>query len=293
MQIIFDFLNYLKEEKNLSLSTVKGYTSDIKDFLKFLKQKGKEIPEIDYPLVREYLGVLMGKGKEHTTLARKTSSLRCFFQFLRTKKKLDNFPTQALRGPKIKRRIPSFLDEEEMEKLLVNMQGRGFFFHRDKTAVELLYATGMRIQELAGLDIEDIDFGAELVRVKGKRDKERLIPVGKYALDALKEYLQWREKKVCSGVEALFVNKFGRRISGRAVRERLGMYIERVGIDKHVSPHTLRHCFATHLINRGADLRAVQELLGHERLSTTQVYTHITPSHLKEVYLQSHPRAGK
>jgi len=291
VQIVFDFLTYLMEEKSLSPQTVKGYTSDVKDFLKFLKKKKKKISDINYPLVREYLRVLMDKGKKHTTLARKTSSLRSFFYFLHVRGNLNTFPIQALRSPKVKRKIPSFLDEEEMEKFLASMQGDGFLFYRDKAIVELLYATGMRVAELISLNVEDIDFDAELVKVKGKRDKERLIPIGRFALCALKEYLVWREKKASFGVKALFVNRFGERISDRAVRQRLKGYIDKVGIDKEVSPHTLRHCFATHLINRGADLRAVQELLGHERLSTTQIYTHITPSYLKEVYTRSHPRA--
>ena len=157
--------------------------------------------------------------------------------------------------------------------------------------LEVLYATGIRVAELVGLDLDDVDFIDELVKAKGKRNKERLIPMGKYALNALKDYLPWREDKIVYSVRALFINKFGKRISDRATRERLKMCVERVGIDKNVTPHTLRHCFATHLVNRGADLRTVQELLGHERLSTTQIYTHITPWHLKKVYLKSHPRA--
>ena len=178
-----------------------------------------------------------------------------------------------------------------MQRLLDEIRGDGFSFQRDKAMLELLYATGIRIAELVGLDMNDIDFNAELIKVKGKRNKERMVPVGKYAIDALKEYLKWREKKISGEVKALFVNKFGERISDRSARERLKIYIRKVGIDKNITPHTLRHSFATHLINRGADLRAVQELLGHERLSTTQIYTHITPSHLKEVYTRAHPRA--
>jgi len=291
MQILSDFLDYLKQERNLSFPTVRGYVSDIRNFMKFLTRKKRKVSEIDYQLVREYLRLLMDEGKKNSTLARKASSLRCFFRFLTSRNLLKNFPVLALRSPKVKRKIPSFLDEEEVKKLLDEMEGDGFSFYRDKAMLELLYATGMRIAELVGLNMDDIDFSAELLRVKGKRDKERLIPVGRYALDALKKYLQWREKKLAIQDQALFLNKFGERISDRSARERLNLYIEKMGIDKNVTPHTLRHSFATHLINRGADLRAVQELLGHERLSTTQIYTHITPSHLKKVYTESHPRA--
>ena len=291
MEILPDFLDYLKRERGLSPLTVKGYTSDVEDFLKFLSRGKKNISEVDYRLVREYLRLLMDKGREHSTLARRTSSLRCFFQFLRAQGALKNFPVLSLRGPKVKRKIPLYLDEEEVEKLLETMQGDGFSFCRDKAMLEVLYATGMRVAELVSLDGGDVDFDAELVKAKGKRGKERLIPIGTYALDALKAYLPWRDRKTSGDEKALFVNKFGKRISDRATRGRLRIYVERVAIDKNVTPHTLRHCFATHLINRGADLRSVQELLGHERLSTTQIYTHITPSHLKEVYMRSHPRA--
>ncbi|MCD6574342.1 tyrosine recombinase XerC [Candidatus Aerophobetes bacterium] len=290
-QIVYDFSNYLRQEKGLSLLTVRGYTSDIEDFIKFLEKRKREIKEIDYPVVREYLRTLMGKNRRSSTIARKTSSLRGFFRFLNSRNLLKNFPVLALRCPKLRRKIPSFLSEEEVQRLLDEIRGDGFSFQRDKAMLELLYATGIRIAELVGLDIDDIDFNAELVKVKGKRNKERMVPVGKYAIDALKEYLKWREKKISGEIKALFVNKFGERISDRSARERLKIYIRKVGIDKNITPHTLRHSFATHLINRGADLRAVQELLGHERLSTTQIYTHITPSRLKEVYTRAHPRA--
>lgn len=292
MQVLLDFSRYLQQEKNLSASTVKAYTCDVKDFLNFLEEKDKEVTHSSYPLVREYLRVLMDKRKERSTMARRTSSLRCFFRFLKIKNILTDFPVQALRSPKMERKLPSFLDEQEMEKLLVDMQGEGFSFYRDRAMVELLYATGMRVAEMVGLNTEDVDSDTELVRVRGKRSKERLIPIGSFAIVALGDYLRWRDKKAGLEVRALFVNKFGERISARGVRGRLHRYIEKVGIDKKVSPHTLRHCFATHLINRGADLRAVQELLGHERLATTQIYTHITPRRLKEIYDQSHPRAG-
>lgn len=291
MSTLSDFSSYLRWERNLSLHTVRGYLSDIENFLKFLEKKRKEVKEIEYPLVREYLAAVLKKGKKHSTLARKVSSLRCFLRFLLSREILINFPISALRGPRIRRKIPSFLEEEEVEKLLNTATGEGFLLQRDRAALELLYATGMRIAEMVGLDLNDVDFSAEVVRVKGKRGKERIIPVGKYALGALREYLKWREEKTRPGVKALFLNKFGERISDRSLRNRLEIYLDKAGILKPITPHTFRHSFATHLLNRGADLRSVQELLGHERLSTTQVYTHITPRHLKEVYQKSHPRA--
>jgi len=291
MVTLSDFYDYLRWGKNLSSHTVRGYISDIEDFLKFLEEKSKKIEEIEYSLIREYLATVLKKGRKHSTLARKISSLRCFFRFLLSRGILTNFPISALRGPRIRRKIPSYLEEEEVEKLLNVVAGEGFFLQRDRAALELLYATGIRIAEMVGLDLNDVDFMSELARVKGKRGKERLVPVGKYALRALKEYLKWREEKASPEMKALFLNKFGERISDRSLRKRLKLYLDRVEILKPITPHTLRHSFATHLLNRGADLRSVQELLGHERLSTTQIYTHITPRHLKEIYQRSHPRA--
>ncbi len=291
MKILSDFLNFLQQEKGLSFYTIKGYSSDAKDFLKYLEKKGKEVKEINYSIVREYLATLIQKNKKHSTLARKISSLRCFFRFLCSREILKNFPVSGLKGPKIRRKIPEILDEKEIEELLEGMRGEGFSFQRDKAALELLYATGIRIAEMVGLNIEDVDFDAEIIRVKGKRGKERLVPIGSYAIEALKNYLNLREKVCKRETKALFLNRFGERISDRAMRERLRIYLEKVGISKHITPHTLRHSFATHLLNRGADLRSVQELLGHERLATTQVYTHVTPKRLKEVYEKSHPRA--
>ncbi|MBC7189029.1 tyrosine recombinase XerC [Candidatus Aerophobetes bacterium] len=291
MSIIDDFSFYLEREKNFSPHTVRGYVRDIEGFMKFLEKRKIELEDIDYPLVREYFRELMDEGRKNTTCARKISSLRCFFRFLKTRGFIKDFPVQVLRSPKIKRRIPSYLEEAEIEKLFEKMEGRGFSFYRDRAILEVLYATGIRVAELVGLNLEDIDFETQIIRVRGKRGKERIVPVGKYALFALKEYLDLREGKAQEGVRALFINKFGKRISDRAVRECLKRYVEKAGIKKHLTPHTLRHSFATHLINRGADLRAVQELLGHERLSTTQIYTHINPSRLKEIYLDAHPRA--
>lgn len=290
-ELLPDFSRYLREEKNLSSSTVKGYISDLEGFSDYVEERKIEIKDIDYSFVRGYLATLVEKGRKHSTLARKISSLRCFLQFLSERKILENFPVSGLKAPKIRRKIPEFLDEEEMGRLLNQMHGNGFSFCRDKAALELLYATGIRVAEMVGLDTGSVDFDERLIRVRGKGNKERLVPFGNYALEALKEYLAVREEKCKPGIKALFLNKFGRRISDRAMRQRLEIYLKKMGILKHVTPHTLRHSFATHLLNRGADLRSVQELLGHERLATTQIYTHVTPVRLKKVYDKSHPRA--
>ncbi len=292
MEILFDFSHHLRREKNLSFHTIKGYTADIRDFLHFLSRRSKKLDQIDYSVIREYLSLMIKKKLSQTTVARKVSSLRCFLRFLLTRGILYNFPVSALRSPRIQRKIPDYLEEEEVEKLLNHVpQDENFLVKRDKAILELLYATGMRIAEIVGLNLNDVDLGEAVVKVKGKRQKERLVPVGSYAVTALREYLIHRQEKACQGEGALFLNRFGRRMSDRALRKRLKLYIDRAKILKDVTPHTLRHSFATHLLNRGADLRSVQELLGHERLSTTQVYTHITPRRLREVYHKSHPRA--
>jgi len=285
------FSQYLTQEKNFSFHTVKSYRSDIKDFLGFLSFKEKDLKEIGYPVVREYLASLQRQGLAKSTLARRTSSLREFFGYLYLKGYRTSFLLANLRSPKLGKKIPSFLEEDEIEKLLESVEGEDFFHRRDKAALELLYATGMRAAELVGLNIEALDFGAETVKVKGKGDKERIIPVGRCAIKALTRYLGVREEKVKPGVEAVFLNRFGKRLSDRALREKLNKYLKLVNIHKVSGPHSLRHSFATHLLNRGADIRSVQELLGHERLSTTQVYTHLSIKRLKEIYKKAHPRA--
>ena len=285
------FRLYLREEKNLSFLTVKSYLSDTEDFLQFLSSHKKNVDEVDYPLVRRYLAALQKKGLSRSTLARRVATLKSFFQYLRTKEKLANFPLMSLRAPKLEKRIPSFLEEDEVACLLESAERKNFFGLRDRVALELLYGTGMRVAELVGLDLEDVDLREEIVKIKGKGNKERIVPLGRWALDALLHYLDKREGKIQQGVKALLINKSGRRLSDRAVRKRLKRYLLLAGISKSAGPHTLRHSFATHLLNRGADLRSVQELLGHERISTTQVYTHVSPKRLKEVYQKAHPRA--
>lgn len=291
MDWLNNFTIYLREEKNFSFLTVKSYSADIRDFLKFLKSKNVKAEDADYPKVREYLSFLLDEGLGKSTLARRVSSLRCFFHYLQIKGYISSFPIPFLRSPKLEKKIPSFLEEDEVERLLNGIKGKGFSFLRDKAFLELLYGTGMRIAELIGLNIRDVDFGAELIKVRGKRGKERLVPLGSFATKALNNYLGIREEKFGSLKEAIFLNKFGNRVSDRWMRKRLESYLKQTGILKPATPHTLRHSFATHLLNRGADLRSVQELLGHEKLSTTQIYTHITPKRLKQVYEKAHPRA--
>jgi len=196
-----------------------------------------------------------------------------------------------MRGPKRGRKIPVYLEEEEVQRLLNAAEGEDFIHLRDRAILELLYATGMRAAELVNLEVENIDFGSETVKVLGKGSKERIIPVGSYAVKALTTYLPMRKDKVKPGVNAIFVNRFGGKLSDRSLRKKMNQYLELANIQKAAGPHILRHSFATHLLNRGADIRSIQELLGHERLSTTQIYTHLNTRRLKEIYQTTHPRA--
>ena len=295
MELKIDWLDrfhrYLEEEKNLSSHTVKSYTSDIKDFLKFLLSQKEDLKEVGYPKVREYLGLLQKKERRKSTLARRVASLRSFFHFLYLKGYLRSFPLSGMRGPKQGRKIPIYLEEEEVQRLLNAAKGEDFVRLRDRAILELLYATGMRAAELVNLEVEDLDFGSETVKVQGKGSKERIIPVGSYAVKALTTYLSMRKEKVKPGVKALFINRFGTRLSDRSLRKKMNQYLELANIQKAAGPHILRHSFATHLLNRGADIRSIQELLGHERLSTTQVYTHLNTRRLKKIYQAAHPRA--
>jgi len=247
--------------------------------------------EVGYPTVREYLGSLQKKERRKSTLARRVASLRSFFYFLYLKGHLESFPLSGMRGPKRGRKIPVYLEEEEVQRLLNAAEGEDFIHLRDRAILELLYATGMRAAELVNLEVENIDFGSETVKVLGKGSKERIIPVGSYAVKALTTYLPMRKDKVKPGVNAIFVNRFGGRLSDRSLRKKMNKYLELAHIQKAAGPHILRHSFATHLLNRGADIRSIQELLGHERLSTTQIYTHLNTRRLKEIYQTTHPRA--
>lgn len=277
-----EFSRYLKEVKSLSPNTVRSYLSDVKDFLEYLSQKKFNLKGVSYEVVREYLSQLMEK-RERSTLLRRVSSLRLFFSFLREKKYIKT-SLSALRGPRKGTYLPTFLEEEEIEKLL-----GGEIPPRERAILELLYGTGIRVTELVNLNLEDVNLKEEEIKVKGKGNKERIIPLGRYALRALFFWLG--ERKAKEEERALFVNRFGKRISDRWIRILVKKYTLSSGIEKKVTPHTFRHSFATHLLNRGADLRSVQELLGHERISTTQIYTHLTLKRLREVYERAHPRA--
>jgi integrase/recombinase XerC len=245
--------------------------------------------DIDHLLIRSFLARLHRSGLKKASAARKLASIRTFFRYLCREGVLDRNPARALLSPRVERRIPAHLEEAEVDRIL-DVPGDGAAAVRARAILELLYATGIRCAELVGLDVAEVDLGSRMVRVLGKGRKERIVPFGNRAAQALRAYLPVRTGTRPTS-DALFVNVRGGRLSDRSVRLILASRIRQVAVSRRTSPHTLRHSFATHLLERGADLRAIQELLGHASLSTTQRYTHVNARHLIEIYKKSHPRA--
>ncbi len=298
-KIIEDFVTWLEMEKGYSVHTVMGYKIDLEGFIKHL-EVGSDVTSITAMDVRKYVVSLHGKNKS-STVARKLSTLRTFFKYLQRQKRISHDPVVGLVGPKMGRAIPVFLTVDEVFSLLEAPGAKDRFMLRDKAILELLYSTGMRVAELVSRDLEDLDFKTGVLRVRGKGNKERLVPVGPPALEAVRAFLPQRNQliKERAGrgrepeLQALFLNGRGGRLTTRSVERMVRAYGERVGMNQIVTPHALRHSFATHLLEMGADLRSVQELLGHASLSSTQRYTHLTLDHLAEVYDKAHPLAGK
>ncbi|MDD4891328.1 MAG: tyrosine recombinase XerC, partial [Phycisphaerae bacterium] len=298
------FLDFLRYEKHFSPHTLKSYAGDLDQFSQFLapdvpsgEQSGGTAVGLKADLgprllaiggndVRAFLARLREQNYSRSSSARKLATLRSFYKFLLRRGQVSVNPVQAIRTPKQDKRLPRFLEYDQIEKLLATPDGDDWLGARDKAMLEALYSTGMRVSELVDLDLTDVDLIGEAVRVRGKGRKERVSPIGATAIDSLRNYLQLRSTIQFGGGNdggALFVNKHGRRLSARSVRRKLDKYLVAAGIDPtHISPHTLRHSFATHLLNNGADLRSVQELLGHRSLSTTQIYTHLTTSRIKQ-----------
>jgi len=290
------FLRYLKIEKNYSPLTLLNYQNDLEDFNKFINPtqdkasdeiKELSIEKVDYLSLRRYLAHLKDKKLKARSIVRKLSCLRSFFKFLCRDGYIDNNPATSLSSFKLDKHLPMFLTEEEVIKLLQVSRGNDERGLRDQAILETFYSTGMRISELVGLNIEDIDFISGVVKVRGKGKKERLLPVGEYALGAIRVYLDRRKKQS----SVLFLNKSGSRLTTRGTRNVVHKYIRLASLSSGISAHSLRHSFATHLLDRGADLRSVQELLGHANLSTTQIYTHLTTEKLKIIYNKAHPHA--
>nr|WP_026105036.1 tyrosine recombinase XerC [Halalkalibacterium ligniniphilum] len=290
------FLRFIQVEKNHSMHTVTNYKRDLEHFYDYMKQHlTSSFAAVSYAHVRQYLTSLFEKKYARNTVARKLSSLRSFYKFLLREQLVTENPFSMTHTPKGSTRLPNFLYEAEVEQLFSAFEGEKPLDLRNKALLELLYASGLRVSECCQLSIKDIDFSIGTVFVTGKGNKERYVPVGSFACDALSMYLKsGRPKLLEKGkqqTDRLFLNYRGGPLSERSVRTILHQCMEKAALRNRIRPHDLRHTFATHLLNNGADLRVVQELLGHEHLSTTQVYTHVTKDRLRDVYLSHHPRA--
>jgi len=321
LPLISRFLDYLDAERNFSAHTVRSYAADLRQYCQHLAsalaggtEPGAE-PGVEEPPpaeklrpgalrkailaaepleVRGFLAVLRDRGYSKSTIARKLAALRSFYKHLARIGAVEASPVSVVRTPRQDRRLPKCLDVEQVEALLAAPDTSTLLGARDRAILETIYSSGLRIGELVALNIEDLDEFSEALRIRGKGKKERLVPLGTKAVEAIEAYQSIRRGQF--GREdrgALFVNRFGKRLSARSIRRKLTSYLREAQIDTHVSPHVLRHSFATHMLNAGADLRSVQEMLGHESLSTTQIYTHLTTRRLKEVYDRAHPLASR
>tara|TARA_B100000676_G_scaffold311610_1_gene382129 strand:- start:1130 stop:2020 length:891 start_codon:yes stop_codon:yes gene_type:complete len=282
------FFNYLFIEKGLSKNTINAYKNDIYEFSCWMKDKHiGDYKSVAENHINEFIAHLFKKNLKSSSVNRKISSLKNFYLFLLKKKQINASPLSEIISPKKEQYLPSSMSENEVEKLLNSPNTSIDIENRDKAMIEMLYATGMRISELVSLKITDIDLERSVLKVLGKGSKERLIPFGEQALDSLNSYLNKRKKSIAKEV---FISNRGTKMSRTTFWQRIKIYLSREGLDNSISPHTLRHAFATHLLNRGADLRSVQLLLGHSDLSTTQIYTHIAKQRLGEVLKKHHPR---
>jgi integrase/recombinase XerC len=281
------YARHLSHEKNYSINTVDSYSRDIRQFLAFTKGSFEADPQ----KIRAYLGFLSSKKYDKTSVVRKVAAVRNFFKYLLKAKKISSNPFAYILTPKDDKRLPAVLSEAETAKLLDSIDTSDLYSLRDRAILELIYSTGVRVHEITTLDTNDVDFVNEEIKVLGKGGKERIAPSGGKAMELLREYM--RRLKSESSTSILFINRHKGRLTTRAIEMMIKKYAFKAGIDKKVTPHTLRHSFATHLLDRGADLRSVQELLGHANLSTTQIYTHLSINKLKKEYNKAHPRARK
>jgi len=301
-----DFGAHIEIERNLSLHTKRNYLSDLRQFQNFLLEnnisageKGNDrVIHIDQTTIRAFLAFLYRKKIKKITISRKISSLRAFFKYLLREGRVKNNPAEMIQTTKVDKYLPTFLSVDEAFSLTGTEFKDDVFGLRDKAIIELLYSSGIRVSELTGLNVDDIDWNSSLVKIRGKGKKERIIPVGGPALEALKNYVRKRDellkKNLTNDINTpLFLNKSGTRITTRSVGRLLDKYVLLSGINKKIGPHVLRHTFATHLMDGGADLRIIQEFLGHESLSTTQKYTSTSISRLMEVYDKAHPKAKR
>jgi integrase/recombinase XerC len=322
--VVCEFLSYLKFERHFSIHTAKCYGADLDQFAGFLQNETnasadhdasgswsehpaatatatqsqttveQSIFAADANTIRKYMAHMGQRDYSRATTARKLATLRSFYKFLVKRNYVTSNPVISIKTPKQEKKLPRFLEYEEVQRLLNAPPTSTWLGARDRAILETLYSTGMRVSELVALNMEDVDFLGEVIHIRGKGKKERISPIGSSALQAIQHYIEFRNKRMANDssfdAKVLFANKHGQRLSTRSVRRKMDKYLKEAGLDPAISPHTLRHSFATHMLNNGADLRSVQELLGHQSLSTTQVYTHVTTSRMKQVYDDAHPR---
>lgn len=328
LPIVERFAAYLLDERHFSQYTARCYGADLRQYIEHLSASLKIEPDVNAEKaaleariagdpatpgtltaaiceanpdsIRSFLAHLGAFNYSAATMARKIATLRSFYKWAARRNLSGGNPMTAIRTPRQSKRLPKAITIEQIERLLATPSDTDVLGVRDRAMLETLYSTGIRVSELVGMNVEDVDDSGEALRIRGKGKKERLVPLGQHAMAALRKYIQmlqaepkfasvWGPNGSRSG--PLFVNKHGKRLSSRSVRRKLDKYLKNAGLDPDISPHTLRHSFATHLLENGADLRSVQELLGHQSLSTTQIYTHLTTQRLKEAYDQAHPRA--
>ncbi len=288
------FLDYLKAERNASRYTVRNYNRDLGNFSNFARESGIRTPvKVEKMLVRSYLNRLNEEKFARSSIARNMSALRSFFRYLMREEIVHKNPAALISSPKLDKRLPAFLTLEEAERLVEAPDLTRPPGQRDRALLELLYASGMRVSELVSMNLEDINLDTNEIRVWGKGAKERIVLIGHAASEALTNYINDGRKVLLGGKKnnALFINRYGERILARRVQKLLKRYA--LAINKRVHPHKLRHTFATHLLDGGADLKVVQELLGHADLSSTQIYTHVTQGRARKIYLAAHPLAQK
>jgi integrase/recombinase XerC len=296
---IAQFLRYLATERNASDLTIKAYREDLFGLVQWLEVTRGDIPRPDALSpqdLRAFQAALQQAGYARTTIARKLASLRSFYRFAMRQGLANNNPAKPLRNPRRQRKLPHVLSNKEVGRLLLAPPADQTAGLRDRAILETMYSAGLRVSELVALRDGDLDTHEQILRVRGKGRKERISPLGSYALRAIKRYARRRVRdpktEALAREAPVFVNRFGRILTTRSVGRMLEKYIAAVGLDSRTSPHTLRHSFATHLLDRGADIRSVQELLGHKSLATTQIYTHVSAANLRQVYERAHPRAG-
>lgn len=292
---ILKFIDELQYEKNYSKLTIDGYLKDLDLFLEYLNENDiKNYKDIEYQDIRLYINYLYNLKYNNKTISRHISSLRSFFKYLKTNNIIDDNPCILVSNPKLDKKLPKYLSYEDIEKLLNAFDNNNYIGLRNSTILEMLYSTGIRVSEITNIEINDISLSSKTIKIIGKGNKERIAYFGTKCYNLLNLYLKNSYPKInINNLDYLFLSKTGKKINDREIRTIVDSAAKIAGIDMKISPHVLRHTYATHMLSEGADLRSVQELLGHENLSTTQIYTHLTNEKIRNVYLNAHPRARK